>query len=140
MSYGQTVTHVTASQASSGADKAAKLLNQVNANSQYTSFGRKPVDAPKSVAVISPEHGATEIMKLQSEWNELCNMFGWKGKGGKSRTRTRAKGRSHARRHPPKKSHTHTRRRHISKRGGVCVKVVTRRRGHGHGRGRRDRH
>jgi hypothetical protein len=125
MSYGQTVTHVTASQASSGADTAAKLLNQVNSNSQYTSFGRKPVAAPKSVAVISPAQGATELMKLQGEWNELCNMFGWKGKGGKSRTRT--KGRSLARRHPPKKSRPRTRRRHISKRGGVMV--VTRRRG-----------
>ena len=107
MSYGQTVTHVTASQASSGAGKAAQLLNQVNANSQYTNFGRKPIAAPKPVAVQSPAHGAAELMKLQSEWNELCNLFGWKGRGGKSQARKSRKARSRA----PGKGRTHTRTR-----------------------------
>ncbi len=107
MSYGQTVTHVTSSQASSGAGKAAKLLNQVNANSQYTSFGRKPVAAPKPVAVKSPAHGAAELMKLQGEWNDLCNLFGWKGRGGKSRarkSRSRALGRGRTRTRRGKKN------------------------------------
>lgn len=102
MSYGQTVTHVTASQAASGAGKAAKLLNQVNADGEYTSFGRKPVAAPKPVAVQSPAHGAAELIKLQGEWNNLCNLFGWKGRGGKSRARktrfrSRTPGRGRAR-------------------------------------------
>ncbi len=88
--YGQTVHKVSSSQAAAGADKAATTLNQINANSQYTSFGRKPGPAPKPVAAKSLTKGATELADLQSEWNSLCELFGWKGTGGKRR-RTRRK-------------------------------------------------
>ena len=96
MSYKQTVSHVTAAQGSAGGVKAAGVLNQVNSNSQYTNFGRKPVPAPKPVAGKSVAKGSTELASLQSEWNELCNLFGWKGTGGR-RTKTRARTRGRTR-------------------------------------------
>jgi hypothetical protein len=97
MSYTQTVSHVTASQKAAGGEKAASTLNQINANSQYTNFGRKPIAAPKPVAAKSLATKATELASLQTEWNELCNLFGWKGTGGKRarRRRTRTRQRRH---------------------------------------------
>jgi hypothetical protein len=92
MAYGQTVETVAASQpqAKAGAD----TLNQINANSQYTSFGRTPGPAPKPVAAKSLAHGATELASLQVEWNTLCNLFGWKGTGGTRRRQRKSKSRT----------------------------------------------
>jgi hypothetical protein len=85
--YGQTVSHVSSSQAAAGAHKAGSILNQINANSQYTSFGRKPGPAPKPVAPKSLSKGATDLVNLQTEWNALCELFGWRGTGGRRRSR-----------------------------------------------------
>lgn len=116
--YGQTVHKVSSSQAAAGADKAATTLNQINANSQYTSFGRKPGPAPKPVAAKSLTQGATELASLQSEWNALCELFGWRGTGGKRR-RTRRK----------RKRSTTTKRRRRTTRGRKRKSRYSKRRG-----------
>jgi hypothetical protein len=88
-----TITSVSASQASAGAQKAAQIYNQEMANRDGTSFGQPAPPPPKPRAAKSLAHGATKLSQDQAEWNEICNLFGWKGTGGKSRKSRRGRNR-----------------------------------------------
>lgn len=89
-----TIKSVSASQASAGAQKASEHYNQMIAYRKGTSFGEPAPPPPMFQAAKSLAHGATKLRQDQSEWNDICNLFGWKGTGGKSRkTRRGRKGR-----------------------------------------------
>lgn len=92
-----TIKSVSASQASAGAQKASEHYNQMIAYRKGTNFGEPAPPPPKPQAAKSLAHGATKLAQDQSEWNEICNMFGWKGTGGKSRTRRGRKGKDKGR-------------------------------------------
>lgn len=86
-----TIKSVSASQASAGAQKASEHYNQMIAYRKGTSFGLPAPPPPKSQAGYSLAYGATKLAQYQVEWNEICNLFGWKGTGGKARKTQRSR-------------------------------------------------